>query len=660
MTGIECRIASLRAFIEARDRQLELSFGDDNCGRQEGGKFGPGNSCQEDGDGGRGVSESIRRQVNDAGVASFSGSNVPKIFGKAKTVTIAGADEALKVFDDLARGGLTLDKAISMLPGARENDAEVQISGTQRSDGSGYISATARVPLDIPTNQTASGNVERVRIKTEIERFTDTVPATTVARSEIPFDSPVSSALHLDLFSISHTTQRLIVDGHESMKTPEAERTPEQSAAVELSARIERQISSKMMSMTVAAISAAEEAGVDAVYTYAAGGGSGSTNLGSSPDTYRGYALWGRFGLDGVVVKPGWGGSVDRKLAQIAGQEDHPDRGVLTAESWQKYLAGQNLTLQDLMETKQGERLWRQHGMGAYLALNLKDKNSKGYKRFMKLKKAASRAGNSRAFFWWLAEHRGDPMDYFKVERRNCGTGSGGFQKGNTCGGQAVQDVAVGAAKGAVTGAAAAVGKTGGFPPAVAAGAGAGAAIGAVKGLYDNRMRPTRAGKAIKAIGSSDEQVASMVKGLGGSPKSVAEADGKNAVTLSIKGKDGKSQFDVRMTKSEVRIKPAAGRQNLTAGDIKQIKKIAEENSPKSVGVVVDAVPTSVLSKMVKAGASLAVDAAGALVAAFVVPSVPAIAGTAIEATTGIDVEKTKAVQWMGEKVLGNLPKRRG
>ena len=246
-----------------------------------------------------------------------------------------------------------------------------------------------------------------------------------------------------------------------------------------------------------------------------------------------------------------------------------------------------------------------------------------------------------------------------KREHRNCGTGGGGFQKGNTCAGQAVSDVAGGAAKGAVVGAATAVGNTGGFPPAVATGAATGAAIGAVKGLYDNRMRPTRAGKAIKAIGTTDEQVASMVKGLGGSPKSIAEADGKSAVTLSIKGKDGKSQFDVRMTKSEVRIKPVTGRQNLTAGDIKQIKKIAQDNSPKSVRVVVDAVPTSVLAKIVKAGASLAVDATGALVAAFVVPSAPAVVGTAIEATTGIEIEKTKAVQWVGEKVLGNLPKRR-
>ena len=130
-------------------------------------------------------------------------------------------------------------------------------------------------------------------------------------------------------------------------------------------------------------------------------------------------------------------------------------------------------------------------------------------------------------------------------------------------------------------------------------------------------------------------------------------------MTLSIKGKDGKSQFDVRMTKSEVRIKPVTGRQNLTAGDIKQIKKIAQDNSPKSVRVVVDAVQTSVLAKIVKAGASLAVDATGALVAAFVVPSAPAVVGTAIEATTGIEIEKTKAVQWVGEKVLGNLPKRR-
>jgi len=660
MTGIECRIASLRAFMEARDRQLELSFGDDNCGRQEGGKFGPGNSCQEDGEGGESAASSIRRQAAETDLASFSGADVPKEFGGAKKVWISDAGDAVKVFDSLARDGMTFSQAIAMTPGAREKDAEVRIRGTHRSDGSGYVSAEVTVPLDIPTNQTASGYTESVRIKTEVERFSESSEQPTgVTRSGVAFDSPVRSGLHLDLFSVTSSTQRLIVDGHTALKTPEAERTPEQVAAIELGARAERQISSKMLSMMVDAISAAEEAGVDAVYTYAAGGGRGSTNLGDNPETYRGYALWGRFGLDAVVVKPGWGGQADRKLSEIAGREDHPDRGVLTEEAWQKYLSGQNLMLQDLMETKQGERFWRQYGSGTYFALNLKDKDSKGYRKFMKLKKAANRAGNSRAFFWWLAEHRGNPMDYFKVEKRNCGTGSGGFQKGNTCSGQAATDVAVGAAKGAVTGAAAAVGKTGGFPPAVATGAAAGAAIGAVKGLYDNRMRPTRAGKAIKAIGTSDEQVASLVKGLGGSPKSIAEADGKSAVTLSVKDSKGNKQFDVRMTKEAVRIKPSSGRSNLTKGDIDKIKKIAEENSPKSVQVVVDAVPTSVLTKIVRAGGSLAVDAAGALVAAFVVPSAPAIAGTVIESTTGIEIEKTKIAQVVGEKVLGNLPKRR-
>lgn len=242
-------------------------------------------------------------------------------------------------------------------------------------------------------------------------------------------------------------------------------------------------------------------------------------------------------------------------------------------------------------------------------------------------------------------------------EKRNCGTGSGGFQKGNTCSGQAAKDVVAGAAKGAASGAGAAVGKTAGFPPAVAAGAAAGAAVGAVKGLYDNRMRPTRAAKAIRRIGSSDEHVASVVSSLGGSSKSVAEADGRDAVSLDVKGQKGESRFNVRMTKGEVLIRPSKGR--LTDDQIQKIKKLSEESKGTSFSVVVQDQPTSVLSSIVKAGFTLAVDAAFGLVAGALVPMAPAIAGTAIEASTGIDIEKTRVMQKAGEVLLGNIKKQR-
>jgi hypothetical protein len=244
-----------------------------------------------------------------------------------------------------------------------------------------------------------------------------------------------------------------------------------------------------------------------------------------------------------------------------------------------------------------------------------------------------------------------------KTQSRNCGTGQGGFQKGNTCGAQAAADVAAGAVKGGASGAGLAAGKTFGFVPAVASGAAAGAAAGAVKGLYDNRMRPTRAGKAIKRIGSSDKHVSSIVKSLGGTPKSVAEADGRDAVSLDIKGEDGKSQFSVRMSKGEVSIRPASGK--MTSKQIEKIKELATKSAGTNYQVVVQDQPVSVLTKIVQAGFSLAVDATVGLVAGAVLPMTPAIAGTAIEATTGLDIEKTKLAKKAGEVLIGNLKKRR-
>jgi hypothetical protein len=634
-SSVRCRYASLIAFCEARDRQLELSFGDgdDGCGRQEGGKFGQGNSCQAEG---QGLASAIRAQAETAGVASFTGSNVPKAFGKASSVRISNPGDVLDVFSSL--GSLTLDKAVGMLPGAREPGAKVVVSGSHRGDN-GIIQSTVVVPLaDYGDDDYPSLNV---RVKTSVERFgpdSGHYGTGDIERSGVEFSSPVRSALHLDLLSASSQTQEVIVAGHRAMRTPEDRRTPEEVAAIEAGSKMERKIASKMMSMTIEAIAEAEDSGIDAVYTYAAGAGTGRTNLGDSPDSYRGYALWGRFGLDGNVAWRGRDSNFGRILDGIASDPNHPLRGAFHEDVWRKYQSDEPVTLQDVIATKEGERLWRQHGIGLKLAINLKDKKSKGYQRFQRMKKAASRAGGEgREFFWWLAEHRGDPMDYFKAERRNCGTGSGGFQKGNTCGSQLAADVAGGAITGAAVGAASALGTAG---TGAAPGAAAGAAIGAVKGLYDNQMRPTRAAKAIAAIGSSDEQVAGLVKTLGGTPKSIAEATGKKSVSIAIKGSDGKTSYEVAMDAKSVRIKPSKDKGSMSKDEIAKVKSLAESVSPKSVEVSVGQFPSSTLAKFVRAGASLAVSVGGAFVASFVGTMAPAIAGTAVEASTGVDIEK--------------------
>ena len=626
MTGIERRIASLRAFIEARDRQLSLPFsecGDDD--RQEGGRFGPGNNCAGEGSDTTSTSTSTSTSTGSTSRAGFPSSwsrqdrvsttrRLPNGIARlevsnAKTAKAVAESMGVKGVDDLLRVGAATAKGSEVTIDARET-VRWTSDGDKRARS---VTIASRSPVE-------GGGTATVEVSL---RDFEGIP---------PY-------IYYDYFQVDDTTKRAIAD--------------EKSQSGGGLSPMERRVSAALIDQMLESLAAADDAGIKIAKTSAAG---------SPGDSYfKGYRLWGRFGFDGDLD-----GTIASRLLD-------PDYGPspLTSDQASGLRQGKKMSLQELLSTKAGERWWSQHGDGMNMELDFSNKDSIGYKRFrdfLDKHRRAKKRGEGRDYLDFVdfvcrssvSRDLEEWPGFSDVERRNCGTGSGGFQKGNTCGGQAVQDVAVGAAKGAVVGAAAAVGKTGGFPPAVAAGAGAGAAIGAVKGLYDNRMRPTRAGKAIKEIGSSDEKVASLVKGLGGSPKSVAEADGKSAVTLSIKNKDGKSQFDVRMSKDEVRIKPASGRQNLTTGDIKQIKKIAEENSPKSVKVVVDAVPTSVLAKIVKAGGSLAVDAAGALVAAFVIPSAPAIAGTVIEGATGIEIEKTKSAQWVGEKILGNLPKRRG
>jgi len=620
--SVEIRIASLRAFLEARDRQLTLSFSD--CGdddRQAGGLFGPGNDCGGGAAGGGEESSSGAPYERAGFPPSFSGTEMwDRPAGGASSLKVSNPGLARSIASDMGISGIS---HLLTVGAATAKGAEVDIE-----------------PND-SVRWTSSGDkrFRRVRISSysPVEGTGGGQATTEVSLREFEGQEPY---VYYDYFQVDQKVR-------DQIQVEKAESGAGMSPT-------ERRVSAALIGQMLESLAAADDAGIKIAKTSAAG----------SPDDsiFAGYRLWGRFGFDGKVNELAAAKFIEALAAS--------NQNLLPATEASRVRASGEVTLQQILSTKAGERWWSKNGDGMDLKLDFSKKDSLGYKRFrdfLDKHRRAKKRGEGRDYLEFIdfvcRSHLGVDLDswpgFAKAERRNCGTGSGGFQKGNTCSGQAVADVATGAAKGAVIGAAGAVGKTGGFPPAVAAGAATGAAVGAVKGLYDNRMRPTRAGKAIKEIGSSDEKVASLVKGLGGSPKSVAEADGKSAVTIQIKGEDGSKSFSVRMTKSKVTISPAKGKSDMTRREIDKIKRIAEENSPKSVEVVVNAVPTSTLSRLVKAGATLAVDAAGALVAAFVVPSLPAIAGTAIEATTGIEIEKTKVAQKAGEVLLGNLPKPR-
>jgi hypothetical protein len=151
-----------------------------------------------------------------------------------------------------------------------------------------------------------------------------------------------------------------------------------------------------------------------------------------------------------------------------------------------------------------------------------------------------------------------------------------------------------------------------------------------VKGLYDNSMQPTRVMKKIDEIGTSEKQVASLVERLGGSPQSVATVkEGK--LTLRVKDSKGEKVFDVDMGKSRYTITPSRKSGTLTGDEIAQVKKIAEENAPKEVNVVVKSRSPSYMAKLVRKGFKVTANAAGNLIATVVLPTSASVAVAAME-----------------------------
>lgn len=205
------------------------------------------------------------------------------------------------------------------------------------------------------------------------------------------------------------------------------------------------------------------------------------------------------------------------------------------------------------------------------------------------------------------------------IEVRDCGQDSDGkFSKGNTCASGMAADAAKGAAKGAAVGAVSGFAKTF-LPQGAATGAAAGAVAGAVKGIYDNKMRPTRVSERIKKLGMTDEKVAGLVKGLGGTSKSLASTNGRKGLTLTIRGKGGKVTHVVDITDKKVSIYPTGGRKEMSDDQIATIKKVASDNAPKETSVVVKTNSLSYAARLTKKGFVVAAKGAGVLTATAIV-----------------------------------------
>lgn len=666
----QARIASITAFAEARrirpirqrpslPGQMRLPLSGDNCERNPGGTFAKGNTCQEGAGLSRDEQENTGRLYDrlsstEEPFITLGPSEAAKTpgFEKAHQVSVSSPNDVSRIL----RENSVNTKQLAALGVATEPGAKVTVSGYGNR-----LVVRSNIPVPISAEElVAAGAVSPGQ---SAQEKAAEVIADTGAHISIDMTlGGVDSQIHYGLFQVSHSIQNAIAMHASVQESPDGPWTDEQKALAELGNKANRFFGGAIIDLMGQSLFEAEKAGIHTAETSAVGRGRGGGQGAGRADsfTFKGYSLWPRFGFDGEIPSSTQI-QIDPILREIFAEgPDSPRRRVLTEDGWEKWQSG-SMRIQDLVETPQGERIWRDYGSSAHMSIDFRDKESKGYKKFTEAKETASRAKRRRerrdlSQWLWDTDFRFDPEIFFVerrmarfLESRNCGTGAGGFQKGNTCGGVAA-DVAASAAEGAVTGAAVAAGKTAFFPPTVATGAAVGAAYGVVSGLYDAAMSPTRAGKAIAAVGSTDEKVATLVKGLGGSPKSVAKSKDGKRLTLDIKGSKGQSKFRVEIEKDSITITPS--KEKLSDDEVETIKQAATDHSGREVRVIVDKVPVSTMSKLAKAGFRIGVTVTGAMAAGLLVPMIPSVAGTAIEKVGGLDIEKSGVLRPI-DKVFG-------
>jgi hypothetical protein len=220
------------------------------------------------------------------------------------------------------------------------------------------------------------------------------------------------------------------------------------------------------------------------------------------------------------------------------------------------------------------------------------------------------------------------------AEARDCGRDEGGkFSSGNTCASGVVAAAASGAVKGGIKGAI--TGLLTGGPAVVKPAAAIGATTGAVKGIYDNQMRPTRVKKTIEKLGMDTKQVGDLVQKLGGAPESSADTKG-NSLRLTIRDKDGKKTFSVEVDKKTITVYPRRATGELTTKEISRVKEIADKSTPKSISVVVKKSSSAYVSKLVRNGFTLAAGhASDVLVATYLTAPVHSFAHDAVQTVKG-------------------------
>ena len=381
----------VETLIKYLDRSTESRSED--CGRQDGGKFGQGNDCASE-DGSPTISgvSSVAitsgkqwRRVDD--ITRFTGKDIPmKSLSEVKSVAIF---HGKLLSDSLKAVGVTLDEA-SKVCGSPLPGSDVMIMHGTLDESNAYLDNPAANPD--PKNSVTFFSKVRV----------DGV------------DGAVAVGATLSRYEEDYLTlQYGMLDVTEEAKA---------SSPVS--------IARQMMRSVADSISEAEKIGVDEIKMLAAGSAKDDSK-------FRGYRIWPRMGFDGEIprkyvtstwsAKAGFFNSYGSKI---------PDK-ILSPQALKEKKAGK-LTVQALYETREGQEWWEANGGEMSMSLYVGQDNELGWQRFSKMRdRYTSRSMSDIEFIDWMdAEWRSIRQE---VEQRSddCGRQEGGrFGQGNDCAGE--------------------------------------------------------------------------------------------------------------------------------------------------------------------------------------------------------------------------------
>jgi hypothetical protein len=332
----------------------------DDCGRDEGGKFGPQNKCQENA--GAAVADQPKVRVDrswkkTAGPAIWQGEKLKasppaKSLANVKSVTMADAE---LINDSLKEIGVTLDQAAKALAPVGNSEASVQVLHGTLIEAAQFLS---------------DPNAER------------SPSASLTISSQVPV-SGIENAVQTAA-TLSSTDDSGLVMTYSMF-----------SVSAEAQEKAKFAVAREMMSGVVDSISNAEKLGVTEIMMSAAGS--------DSSDRFKGYKLWPKLGFDGVIdrniVTPTW--TVGRGFFSPYGSKI-PDE-ILSPRARQEKKAGK-LTVQALYETEEGQAWWEKNGRDTFMSL-VPGSESPGWKRFEKIREKFSSRSLS------LADAFGDSVE---------------------------------------------------------------------------------------------------------------------------------------------------------------------------------------------------------------------------------------------------------